>query len=324
MSWNVPWCWHITTSVVSPWRMPLPGSELVASNANWLLHLPDTLGRFQTLPSCFTCERKHKTISRFATPMVTTKSFEKALLSQVLCQEICTLQETDLFQAGAHLVDCHKVSKKTLAFLTTFLQENVENVESRLLKTNKGGPCHKSDVVAFANDNPNPLPFQVGEVQLHLKINAVPCALLKVWPILEYTPSQQHATCSAVDDNLGFVPIDQIVCSLAYTKQEAEAKVLLPYQLYKAPWACSQKIPQQLQLFSFCQLFKALQPASCFSVLSAIQSFATSILLSKKIDFQEISRTIWLCIFNAKGFSRTPEWRFACIKNIQQLTKNIQ
>ena len=203
---------------------------------HWLLHLPDTLGRFQTLPSCFTCERKHKVISRFATPMVATKSFDKALLSQVLCQEISTLQEPDLFQAGAHLVDCHKVSKKTLAFLTTLIQEKVEDVESSLvLKTTKGGPCHKNDVVAFANDNPNPLPFQVGEVQLHLKINGVPCALLKVWKILEYTPSQQYATCSVVDDNLGFVPSDQIVCSLAYTKQEAEAKVLLPYQLYKAP-----------------------------------------------------------------------------------------
>ena len=203
---------------------------------HWLLHLPDTLGRFQTLPSCFTCERKHKVISRFATPMVATKSFDKALLSQVLCQEISILQEPDLFQAGAHLVDCHKVSKKTLAFLTTLIQEKVEDVESSLvLKTTKGGPCHKNDVVAFASDNPNPLPFQVGEVQLHLKINGVPCALLKVWKILEYTPSQQYATCSVVDDNLGFVPSDQIVCSLAYTKQEAEATVLLPYQLYKAP-----------------------------------------------------------------------------------------
>lgn len=208
---------------------------------HWLLHLPDTLSRFQTLPSCFTCERKHKVISRFATPMVATKSFDQALLGQVLCQEICTLQEPDLFQAGAHLVDCHKVSKKTLAFLTTFLQEKVENVESSLvLKTKKGGPCHKNDVVAFANDT-NPagifaqegiVPFQVGEVQLHLKINGVACALLKVWTIVEYIPSQQHATCSVVDDNLGFVPSDQIVCPLAYTKQEAEAKVLLPYQLY--------------------------------------------------------------------------------------------
>ena len=32
MSWNAPWGWHITASVVSPWRTPLPGSELVASN----------------------------------------------------------------------------------------------------------------------------------------------------------------------------------------------------------------------------------------------------------------------------------------------------
>ena len=286
---------------------------------HWLLHLPDTLSRFQTLPSCFTCERKHKVTSRFATPMVATKSFDQALLGQVLCQEICTLQEPDLFQAGAHLVDCHKVSKKTLAFLTTFLQEKVENVESSLvLKTKKGGPCHKNDVVAFANDtNPEGIvPFQVGEVQLHLKINGVACALLKVWTIVEYIPSQQHATCSVVDDNLGFVPSDQIVCPLAYTKQEAEAKCCFHTNFtieHAAKKDCSncsfsklcnqhlafqllsaiQSFATHILLFSCYQLFKALQPTSCFSVVVSYSKLCNQHLALRKRNFRK-SAIVWL------------------------------
>ena len=92
-----------------------------------------------------------------------------------------------------------------------------------------------------------------------------------------------QGTAPVVLYHLGFVPSDQIVCPLAYTKQEAEAKVLLPY---KAPWACSQRRLQQVQLFSFCQLFKALNPASCF----------------QKTKIQEISHSMALNLYCKKHF----------------------
>ena len=51
---------------------------------HWHLHLPDSYAKFEPLPSCFTCERKHKTISSFDSRLLKTQSFEANLLEQIL------------------------------------------------------------------------------------------------------------------------------------------------------------------------------------------------------------------------------------------------
>ena len=58
--------------------------ETMIKKWHWHLHLPDALSRFSTLPSCFTAERKHKSISALATKLTRTTSYEKHLLQQVL------------------------------------------------------------------------------------------------------------------------------------------------------------------------------------------------------------------------------------------------
>ena len=65
---------------------------------HWHLHLPDSYARFGHLPSCFTCERKHKTIASFASRLLKTQSFEVHLLEQLLANEICVLKEPNVFQ----------------------------------------------------------------------------------------------------------------------------------------------------------------------------------------------------------------------------------
>ena len=65
---------------------------------------------------------------------------------------------------------------------------------------------------------------------------------------------------------------------------------------------------------------KNVAAIEAFQFVSAIQSFATSILLSKYQIYFRKSAILCLWIFNAKAFSHTPERRFACIKNIQKLT----
>ena len=79
---------------------------------HWHLHLPDTMARFGMLPSCFTAERKHKTISAFATKLTKTSHFEKHLLQQIVPNEISTLQELHLFPEVGHLIKPQKAQAK--------------------------------------------------------------------------------------------------------------------------------------------------------------------------------------------------------------------
>ena len=67
--------WHSLLSAVeranAAFEVAWP-EETMIKKWHWHLHLPDALSRFSTLPSCFTAERKHKSISALATKLQKT------------------------------------------------------------------------------------------------------------------------------------------------------------------------------------------------------------------------------------------------------------
>jgi len=74
--------------------------------------LRDSHARFGHLTSCFTCERKRKTIASFASKLLKTQSFETPLFEQLLANEICSLKEPNVFPAVAHLVKEKKAAAR--------------------------------------------------------------------------------------------------------------------------------------------------------------------------------------------------------------------
>ena len=90
---------------------------------HWHLHLPDSYARFGHLPSCFTCERKHKTIASFASRLLKTQSFEVHLLEQLLANEICVLKEPNVFPAVAHVAKEKKATPKEIAAMAPFMSQ---------------------------------------------------------------------------------------------------------------------------------------------------------------------------------------------------------
>jgi len=68
------------------------GEELWVPKAHFTTHLPDLLQLHGCLLSCFTHERKHKTVKRMAYNRVNTRRFDVGVLEEVLQQHLYELQ----------------------------------------------------------------------------------------------------------------------------------------------------------------------------------------------------------------------------------------
>ena len=201
---------------------------------HWQFHMGDTHQRFGRLVSCFANERKHKPIGALAQALQNTKNFETNLLEQVLSQEICKLDQQDVFKDGVYLVSSKPASKATLQTLAKLLGEPIAKAQSSLCASVTHTQCCKGDVVLYQTNGT----IGVAEIQMHLHIHDVLTTLVKVWHIQEWKPSQQFARCH-IDQSLGFVPTKDILVPIIHHQSQGNAKVLLPYQIYSKytlPW----------------------------------------------------------------------------------------
>ena len=197
---------------------------------HWLLHLPDFLHRHGCLLSTFTSERKHKTISAFATRLQKTTAFEIHLMKQVLAMEITTLTEPGRFPDSCQLVKPKKPNKQQLQFLNQFVDCSASEAKvASVARLARGGAIHAQDVVVFRQDNGR---WDLGQVLFHLELGDDKATLVQRWRPTETQKTKQFAKCSITNEQ-GFVTMDSILYPLVYSKtSESEATVLLQYQLY--------------------------------------------------------------------------------------------
>ena len=87
---------------------------------HWQLRSPDLLDKLGNLPSCFTAERKHKSISGLATRLQKTSAYKKHLLQQVVATEITILLEPDLLPQTAILVKPKAANTEQLAIILEY------------------------------------------------------------------------------------------------------------------------------------------------------------------------------------------------------------
>ena len=196
---------------------------------HWHLHLPDTLQRFGLLPSCFTAERKHKTISAYATRLQKTHRFEYNLLHQILSNEISTLKELDLFPEAAHMMKPKRANTKQLAALAPFLSQPCPGAEtSSVAKLSRGGQIFAGDVIIFS-DGGGLSNWKVGQVVFHAKVFGLKTSLVQLWAV--EAQHQHYATCK-LGHATGIIPMENILFAVPFHQEEDVGTILLPYQIY--------------------------------------------------------------------------------------------
>ena len=207
---------------------------------HWLLHMPDFLQKHGTLPSTFTTERKHKTISAYATRLQKTGAFERNLMDQVVAMEITTLREPGLFPESCQLVKPHKPTKKQLQLLRHFLDGPAsEAMVASSAKLARGGTIHCNDVVVFHHEDGL---WELGQVWFHLDLGLQKVALLQRW--IPTVDKDTHSAKCSISNDQGFVPIESIQYPLVYSKvsdQEAIQQALKTCFIHvcRRPWPAS-------------------------------------------------------------------------------------
>ena len=218
---------------ISTFRAAHPDHGLVRK-WHWMLHLPDSLARFGQLLSCFCQERKHKVISKFATRMTNTMSYEVHLLEQVVSNEISMLHGPNLFSMRPELLKAQKAPARILEALLPVVGTHVVTASTSAWVRLANGCQIKTMDVVFYKPPASSAPWYIAEVQLHLEIGHELHTLVKKWQVASYIPREHHATCT-VEDNVGFIPTSSILFPAVFNKENGEAKVLLPYQIYSRP-----------------------------------------------------------------------------------------
>ena len=141
----------------------------VVKKFHWLLHFGDTLRRLGTLPACWVLERKHRLVTRYATPVQNTRNFERSGLEEAIAHDLAALRATGLFAGRCQLARPHPCSKRMRACLAEALGEACPaecscSSEARLVS---GQMCRVRDVVLLGNG-------QAGMVAAHVLLRDEP------------------------------------------------------------------------------------------------------------------------------------------------------
>ena len=207
------------------------GIDAMISKFHWLLHCWIELAIHSVLFACFTHERKHKQIRRFAGPMTNTRSYEKHLLMEITCQQHAELEELGCFSIGPlpPKVRCGAKRRKSLLDIL-FPGEEVDydvyvGMTTRVSRLER---CSKGDVVIV--DNKIARKLEGGIVIMNMEINDVPITLLKALRLRQF--SNGAADWDELEEASPWASED-IICSTKWKQVSATVvRTLVPPSLH--------------------------------------------------------------------------------------------
>ena len=201
---------------------------------HWLIHVRRHLHRWGCLLSCFTHERKHKLVKRYATAIENTIVYEKSILSETLSHTLAQLARPGVFLTSAHLVDPVKASIKVQVFLTHELQIQINPDDcwcSFEAKLSPAGSCCKKDVV-FIKPADGEAAYVAGEVWLHCETESVTMTLVSLWDLIRIDAGT-HCAYWHKKDQPTLVHTEDIIAAVISCNLRYSVRTLIPYQLRK-------------------------------------------------------------------------------------------
>ena len=177
------------------------GYEWLTPKCHWLLHLPETLGRFGRLLNCFCLERKHRWAKRYATDLQNTSGrASTSLLSEVVCHQMASLTAPGSFMFDIGLVDGRAAPKKTrrLVLHAIQLEDDGEVVVSiaKVARFSSVAICHVDDVVLLQDDGN----IIAGRVQVLCDIQDIPMVIVTPFSLHYRDPDTSLAIWTVQDD----------------------------------------------------------------------------------------------------------------------------
>lgn len=163
------------------------GFEWLTPKCHWLLHLPETLGRFGRLLNCFALERKHRVPKRYATDLSnTSRAASKSLLSEVVCHHLGSMKEHDfIYEVG--LIRGRPAPKKSRRLILEALEMEDDGCEILTALEARFSPlalCRQHDVVLLQDGDS----LRAARVHLHCMVAGECVSLLETFTLIRRRP----------------------------------------------------------------------------------------------------------------------------------------
>ena len=174
--------------------------------------------------------------------------YEAHLLEQLLANEICQLQEPNVFPAVAYLVKEKQANANEIAALAPFMSQPCKAAKiSSAAKLFRGTHIHAGDATIYSNGDGSSS-WNLAEVLFHAHVFGMATTLVQLWT--KHVLEKHHVKCH-IGSSTGLIPMDNMLFPVPYNKSndEATATVLLPYSIYCQAWkkvAAADKVHQRL------------------------------------------------------------------------------
>ena len=173
---------------------------------HWTLHFFD-LKRWGQLPSCWSCERKHKTARKYGSVHCNLKTYDQGLLVACTMEHLHNLQDAELFDDTCHLL-CPRDDPKSLHQKLKAEGLQFQSVQSATsCKLSSGSTCTCGDVVFFTDAASNGL--RCGKALHFLLVLDVPCVLLNEFKFAEQ--KTKTATVWETCDQKQLLPLQDVL-----------------------------------------------------------------------------------------------------------------
>ena len=142
------------------------GPDKCIPKSHIVMHLPKMFAAHGVLVSCFTHERKHKMVKRYAQPVCdTSKAYERAIMAEITQHHFMTLELTDTFATGTHLVEPRAASANVNDVMSALAPLGRDARMSKIAAF-PGGICKVGDAVCFEVGGA----LRAGEIWFHAQV----------------------------------------------------------------------------------------------------------------------------------------------------------
>ncbi len=184
------------------------------------MHLPEFLQKHGTLLACWTHERKHKVLKRFATQTAdTSRGWETSLLKDILDVQLQAMA-SELPSTDVRLLERRPATKRLQKFLQETLEAASDSPCYQARKAVHGGgfTCQPGDVVVYRLHNVD----EVAQVTFHAQIGDFACiTCINPWPHVH-----EHMYEVRAQPTLIYTSAIQACC--IFSQKDQSAMVLRP------------------------------------------------------------------------------------------------
>ena len=199
--------------------------DAMIPKCHWPLHIADCFGLLGYVPACFTVERKHKLVKRYATWQQNTTNFEYVCMKEVLADDLHKLTAPMVFVQGPALVAPVSPANSMRSFLAACLSCLETEVQTSMAAKLANGSCNKGDIVVLESPVTAPL---AAEIWVFIETPTFLGCLVSCLDLAEYLPATNSASWTFAGRR-ALVELDQVVAPMYHCKMPNGIRTLLPW-----------------------------------------------------------------------------------------------